>query len=161
MLTLQGDILFLSSRITEIIEGGLLNPWRRRHNVTSKPGDLLTPLHIRIPKKTILNNHFSVTSKLLWNISSNLYFCYVLCRHDSYVFPNLTNLTTDLGLFFTKYNFINIKRHLVHTFLNILCSLRSWNSVDKQPKNESILYVTISVPLCVNPKLRPDTDKQH
>lgn len=47
-------------RITEIIEGGLLNPRRRRHNVPSKPGDLLTPLHIRTSKKTIFNNNFSV-----------------------------------------------------------------------------------------------------
>jgi len=132
-------------RITEIIEGGLLNSGRRRHNFPSKPGDLLTPLHIRTSKKTTFNNHFGFISKLLWKISSNHYFCYIRYIHESYIFPKLTKLITDLGLFFTKYNFINIKRHLVHTFLNIIYSLRSRNSVDKKQKNESILDVTMSV----------------
>jgi hypothetical protein len=44
---------------------GFMNPGRRRHNVPSKLGDPLTPLHIRTSKKTIFNHHFSVTSKLL------------------------------------------------------------------------------------------------
>lgn len=143
MSLFQRYTLLFSSRITEIIEEGLLNPRRRRQNVHSKPGDLLTTLHIRTPKKTIFNNNFRVTSKLLWKISSNIYFCYILYRHDSYIFPNLANLITGLGLFFTKHNFIYIKKHLVHTFLNILYSLRSRNSVDK--KKESTLDVTISV----------------
>jgi hypothetical protein len=65
MLIFQKDTLLLSSRITEIIEGGFFNPGRRRHNVPSKPEDLLTPLYIRTSKKTVFNNHFSVTSKLV------------------------------------------------------------------------------------------------
>jgi hypothetical protein len=44
-----------------------------------------------------------------------------------------------------NFKFIYIKRHLAHTFLNILYSLHSGNSVDKQQKNESILGVTILV----------------
>jgi len=78
-------------------------------------------------------------------MSSNLHFCYILYRHDSYICLNLTSFVTGLGLFFTKYNFINIKRHLIDTFLNILYSLLSRNSAGKQQKNESILDVTISV----------------
>jgi hypothetical protein len=44
-----------------------------------------------------------------------------------------------------KIKFIYIKRHLAHTFLNILYSLLSRNSVDKQQNNESILDVSIFV----------------